>query len=416
MAVARADDVDLSAATFWSAPAAERNAAFRVLRDEMPVSWQRQPESAILPSEAGTGGYWAVTRHADVVAVSRNPDLFCSGQGVLFEDVPVELLEAASSFLATDNPRHAELRGLISSAFTPKQVKRIEAQIAANAVAVVDELLEHDECDFVSQVSRQLPMRTILSMWDIPRDDWDTVVGYVENAASFNDPDYLAGREASEVLFTGIFGMAGYAAELAAQRREHPGDDLMSGLVVAEVEGTRLSDEEIGAFFVMLCIAGTDTTRQTTSAAMRALCEYPAQRRWLAEDLEGRMPAAVEEFVRWATPIMTFRRTATQDTILNGQPVAEGDKVVMFYGSANRDERVFDHPDELDLSRTPNRHVGFGGGGPHYCMGAPIARTQLRLLFTSLLERAPRLQVGEPVPLIASFIGGIKSMPCQVHR
>ena len=203
------------------------------------------------------------------------------------------------------------------------------------------------------------------------------------------------------------------ALDLAEERGSAPGEDLMTSLVQAEVDGERLTEEEISAFFVLLAVAGNDTTRHTTSHGLRALCEFPDQRRLLTDDLEGRIETAVEEIVRWATPVMTFRRTATRATEVRGQPIAEGEKVVLFYISGNRDETAFDHPERFDVLRSPNRHVGFGGGGPHYCLGASLARTQLRAIFTELLTRLPDIEAGEPEPLVGNFINGIKRMPCR---
>jgi cytochrome P450 len=216
------------------------------------------------------------------------------------------------------------------------------------------------------------------------------------------------------MIFEAIITVTGAALEMADARRDQPQDDLMTALVSTEIDGERLSDDEIGAFLVLLAVAGNDTTRHTSSHALRALTEHPDQRTVLVEDLEERMPAAVEEFVRWASPVMTFRRTATRDTEVGGQPVAEGEKVVLFYGSANRDETAFDEPGRFDVTRDPNHHVGFGGGGPHYCMGASLARTQLRALFTELLTRIPDIEAGEPEPLVGNFINGIRRMECRV--
>ena len=190
----------------------------------------------------------------------------------------------------------------------------------------------------------------------------------------------------------------------------------MSALVHAEVDGERLTTAEIAAFFNLLAVAGNDTTRHTTSHAAKALDDNPDQRAWLLEDLDGRLPTAVEEFVRWASPVSTFRRTATRDTEVGGQPVAEGERVVMFYGSGNRDETAFDEPYRFDVSRSPNHHLGFGGGGVHYCLGASLARTQLRCVFRELLTRAPGLSLGEPVPMVSSVINGVKRMPFTLSR
>jgi cytochrome P450 len=206
------------------------------------------------------------------------------------------------------------------------------------------------------------------------------------------------------------------AFRLCAERREHPADDLITDLVQAEADGQRLTDAEIGAFLVLLSVAGNDTTRHTTSHAMRALCDFPDQRAFLMDDLDGRIEAAVEEFVRWASPVMTFRRTATRDTEIAGQAVGAGEKVVMFYPSANRDETAFEHPNEFDVAREPNRHVGFGGGGPHFCMGASLARMQLKAIFTELLGRHPDLEVGQPTYVVGNFVNGIAKMPFATGR
>jgi cytochrome P450 len=239
----------------------------------------------------------------------------------------------------------------------------------------------------------------------------------VANAlVGWNDPDVLDGREPLQMLFENIVELTSFSMSLAAERRAAPADDLLSALVSAEVDGQRLTDDEIGAFFVLLSVAGNDTTRHTISHTMVALSEFREQRALLLEDFEGRIESAVEEMIRWATPVMTFRRTALSDTSLGGQEIAAGDKVVMFYSSANRDEAVFDDPWQFDITRDPNRHVGFGGGGPHYCLGASLARTQLRAIFGELLRRIPDLEVGAPQYLVGNFIHGIRRLPFHFER
>jgi cytochrome P450 len=401
--------VDLSSMDFWALTPAEREERFARLRAEAPVTWQRQPESKLLPESEGTGGYWAVVRYDDVREVSRDPERFCSGRGVMFEDIPTEMLEASQSFLAMDDPRHATLRKLVAEGFKPRAVKRIGHGIEADARTIVDEL--GDEGDFVEAVSKRLPMMTIMRMLGVPEEDQEDVLWGVDAAVSWNDPDFLGDRTPFEVVAESMSIMTRIAFRLCAERRERPADDLITDLVQADVEGERLTDAEIGAFLVLLSVAGNDTTRHTTSHAMRALCDFPAQRELLLDDLEGRIDDAVEEFVRWASPVMTFRRTATRDTEIAGQPVAAGDKVVMFYPSANRDERAFEDSNVLDVTRSPNRHVGFGGGGPHFCMGAPLARMQLRAIFTELLGRRPGLEVGEPSYVVGNFVNAIATMP-----
>ncbi|MGH2953554.1 MAG: cytochrome P450 [Solirubrobacterales bacterium] len=412
------EGIDLSATAFWHRPPAERAEAFEVLRREAPVSWQRPPESVLIEPEESSGGYWAVVRHEHVRAVSRDPETFCSGRGVMLEDAPQELLDAAQSFLPMDAPRHTKLRGLVQKAFSPHQVKRISEQITGHALRIVDELESElgsgAELDFVERVSKRLPMMTLWGMMGVPEAERDRLTERADELVSWNDPEVVGDREPAELLFNGILELTAAALELAGERRSEPVDDLMSALVAAEVDGERLADEEISSFFVLLAVAGNDTTRHTTSHAMRALCEFPEQRALLAEDLPGRIEGAVEEFVRWASPVMTFRRTATRDTELGGQAIAEGEKVVLFYTAANRDPAAFPDPERFDVLRAPNRHVGFGGGGPHYCLGAALARTQLRSIFTELLTRLPELEVGEPEPLIGNFVNGVKRMPAWV--
>jgi cytochrome P450 len=405
------DPIDLSSRAFWSTTAAERERSFAVLRAERPVSWHAPVEDSLMP-DPDDPGYWAVTRRADIVAVSRNNEVFLSGRGVLFENVPEELLEASQSFLAMDPPRHTKLRKVVSAAFTPRQVRRIEDSIKSNAKTIVEELrAAGSRADFVDLCAKQLPIRTLSDMVGIPESERERVAHAADALVSWADPVYLAGRNPLEVLVENQIYLHQVAGTLAAERRERPGDDLFSGLVNAEVDGDRLSDADVSAFFVLLAVAGNDTTRQTASHAMRALTEFPEQRAWLREDFENRIGTAIEEFVRWATPVMTFRRTAATDVELGGERIRAGEKVVMFYPSGNWDEAAFDHPDRFDLSRNPNPHVGFGGGGVHFCLGAHVARAQLRALFGELLAQLPEIQAGEPAYVPGNFIHAIRSMP-----
>jgi cytochrome P450 len=412
MPAATYDEVDLSSMAFWSTTAVERERSFAVLRRERPVSWHRPVENPILPE--GGGGYWAVVRHADVVAVSKDPQTFCSGRGVMFGDAPEELLEATQSFLAMDAPRHAKLRRLVASAFTPRRVATIDAQIRAQARAIVDDLAGRGDCDAVEHISRRLPMWTISEMMGVAPEDSDAYAGMANSLVAAGDAEVVGDSDPLTVMFQGVVGLTRMALELAAARRARPADDLMTALVQAEIDGDRLTDEEIGAFFVLLAVAGNDTTRNTISHTLVALSRNRDQRRLLGEEFPARIDLAVEEMVRWATPVMNFRRTATRDVELAGMPVSEGDKVALFYSSANRDELVFDAPERFDITRDPNPHVGFGGGGPHFCLGFFLARTQLRSIFDELLHRLPDLEVGEPEYIPGSFIHGVKRLPCRV--
>jgi cytochrome P450 len=408
--------VDLSPHSFWEQPRSEREAAFAQLRAEAPVTWQAQPESPLVQTEELTGGYWAVVRHADIRAVSRDAATFCSGRGVMFEDAPQEFLDAAQSFLAMDDPRHAKIRGLVGRAFAPRHVRTIEDGIRADARTIASELEDGATGDFVQRVAKRLPLMTIMRMLGAPPDDHERLVHFADAMVSWNDADFRAGREPIAVIGEAIAVLHEAASAIAAERRESPADDLITALVQAEVDGDRLSDFDIASFFVLLSVAGNDTTRHTTSHAMRALCVFPDQRAALLEDLPGGIETAVEEFVRWASPVMTFRRTATRDAEVAGQRVSEGEKVVLFYASGNRDEAAFEAPDRLDVSRHPNHHVGFGGGGPHYCMGAAMARTQLKAIFSELLTAFPELEVGEPRYLAGNFVDGVSSMAMDAGR
>jgi cytochrome P450 len=397
---------------FWSTTAAERERSFAVLRAERPVSWHPPVEDAVMP-DPDDRGYWAVTRRSDIVAVSRNNEVFLSGKGVMFESFPEELLEASQSFLAMDPPRHTKLRKLVSAAFTPRQVRRIEDSIRANAKTIVEELRAAGSgADFVDHCAKELPIRTLSDMVGIPESEREHMAHATDAMVSWADPASLDGRNPLEVLVENQLYVHQVAGALAAERREHPGDDLISSLVNAEVDGDRLADADVAAFFVLLSVAANDTTRQTTSHAMKALTDFPGERAWLLEDFDNRIGTAVEEFIRWATPVMTFRRTPATDFELGGQTILAGEKVVMFYPSGNWDTEVFDHPERLDLSRSPNPHVGFGGGGLHFCLGAHVARAQLRAIFGELLRQLPDIQAGDPTYVAGNFIHAVHSMPC----
>ena len=406
------DPLDLSSRAFWSTSAQGREQVFAELRADRPVSWHPPVEDALMP-DPDDPGYWAVTRRDDIVAVSRDNESFLSGKGVIFESVPVELLEASQSFLAMDPPRHTMLRKLVSAAFTPRQVRRIEDSIQANAKTIVEELeAAGSGVDFVERCAKELPIRTLSDMVGIPDEERQKVAHAADAMVSWADPIYLNGRQPLEVMFEAQMYIHEVAGMLAAERREHPGDDLFTSLVTAEVDGDRLADADIAAFFVLMTVAGNDTTRQTTSHALKALTDFPDQRAWLLEDFDNRIGGAVEEFIRFATPVMTFRRTAARDVEIAGQVVNAGEKVVMFYSSGNFDTEVFERPERLDLSRSPNPHVGFGGGGVHFCLGANLARAQLRAIIGELLHQLPDIEAGDPAYLAGNFIHGIRSMPC----
>jgi cytochrome P450 len=411
------DPVDLSTLAFWARSTEEREPAFAELRAERPLSWHPPAEGLVVADD--DPGFWAVVTHADIAHVSKSPKTFCSGQGVQFQDAPQELLEASQSFLAMDAPRHAQLRKLVGAAFTPKRIRQLSDRIAQRAESIVADLLDHGDGDFVQLVARRLPMAMIYDMMGLPEDQQDALAEAADLLVSSNDPEVRAAHGVDDPIeLTGqaLVALLGPGLECADERRRHPQDDLMTNLVQAEVDGESLTDSEIGAFFVLLSVAGNDTTRNTIAHGASALTRYRDQRRRLIDDLDGTLGTAVEEMVRWASPVLTFRRTATEDTELRGQRIAAGDKVVMFYESGNRDTAVFDDPLAFDVTRDPNPHQGFGGGGPHFCMGNMLARTQLREIWRRLLTAAPDFEVGEPSRLTSNFVNAVKAMPIQLNR
>ena len=404
--------IDITSHDFWSRPFAVRDETFAQLRASEGLTWHR-PFPSLFPMEEP--GYWALTRRADIAYVSQHPELFTSAQGVALDPMPAEIQHFASFFLTMDPPRHTTYRRLISSAFTPRNVRQIEEQIHNNAVDIVDDLVGAGDVDFVAACSARLPMLTIMDMLGVPRADQPAVAYAAEKLFGMSDDEYATPEERAEDPVKQIVLLNDTGIELAKYRRSHPGDDLMTSIVNAEVDGQRLTDEEIGAFLILLASAGNDTTKQATTHAMMALVDNPAQRDWLMEDFDGRIIWAIEEFVRWASPVLQFARFVTEDTEINGQPVAAGDKLGLFYCSANRDESVFDAPHTFNLQRSPNPHLGFGGGGPHFCLGNQLTKTELRNLFRELLTRLNAVEFGEPDLLYSHFVHGVKRLPAFVQ-
>jgi cytochrome P450 len=407
------DPADLSSLEFWSGTARDREKVFAELRANRPISWHRPVKNGMF-EDPNDQGFWAVVRHADLVEVTRRPGDFLSGKGITFESLPLEVLDAAQGFIAMDPPRHTKIRRLLASAFTPRQLARIDEHVVANARQIVDDIADKGKADFVTEVAALVPMHNICDMVGIPAEHRRTIAYESQFADGWRDPRLLQGANPLARVFQTVTTVHGVAHELIAARRAKPEDDLMTALVQAEVDGERLTDDDISSFFTLLIIAGNDTTRQSISHGLKALTDFPDQRAWLLDDLDGRMTPAVEEIIRWATPIMTFRRTAARDTELGGHQITEGDKVIMFYSSANMDTEVFDHPERLDLSRSPNKHVAFGGGGIHHCLGAQLARRQINATFRELLTRLPDIHtVGEPELGNGNFFHTVMSMTAE---
>jgi methyl-branched lipid omega-hydroxylase len=412
------DGIDLSDRDFWLRPPAERHAVFDLLRRQRPFAFFAEPEIPML--ETGPG-YYAVTRHADLDAISSQPAIFCSGQGaVSITDMPADLNEFYGSLISMDDPRHAKIRRIVSKAFTPRVLERLVGSVQE----IVDDVLEQARrtaeagdgtLDVVADIAAPIPLRVICDMMGVPDEDRALVLAQSNIVLSGGDPELIENQDDPLTVFLEAgMALAGVMERLAAERVERPREDLTTALVTTEVDGEQLSHQEIASFFILLLVAGNETTRNAISQGVLALSEHPEQRaRWAADPSLNR--TAVEEIVRWTSPITWMRRTATQDGELNGQPFSAGDKFLLFYAAANRDPAVFRDPHVFDLSRDPNPHFGFGAHGPHFCLGAHLARREIAVTFRGLFERLPDLEVtGPPDRLRSSFVNGLKRLPARL--
>lgn len=407
-------DFDLSDRDFWARPMSEREAAFDRLRARATPAFFEEMEIDIAPRGPG---YYALVKHADILEASRNPEVFCSGDGgaTNIPDMPAEFTEYFGSMINMDDPRHARLRRIVSRAFTPKMIKQFESDVDAAAASIVDDLVAAGPGgDFVTDVAARLPLKIICDMMGIPESDYRFVFDRSNIILGGFDPEYTGedlGQLATRLLTAGM-ELQQLVQDLAAHRTGNPTNDLTSSLVNANIDGERLTMQELGSFFILLVVAGNETTRNAISHGLRLLTENPDQRALWLEDVEGRSPGAVEEIVRLASPVNFMRRKLTRDHEMNGHLYRKGQKVLLFYWAANRDETVFDDPYRFDITRHPNPHVGFGGPGPHFCLGAHLARREITVMFRELLRRVPRIEGGRPDRLHSSFINGIKHMEC----
>jgi methyl-branched lipid omega-hydroxylase len=408
-----AGDLDLSQNEFWNRPPEWRHEAFARLRHMQSPPFFETPEN---PFGADEGGYYALVRHADVAEASRNPELFSSAAGATsIIDLPAEFNEYFGSMINMDDPRHARLRRIVSRAFTPKMIRKFEQDVQRTAALIVDDLLATGPCDFVQYVSARLPLKIICEMMGVGDESYDMVLKNTNIILSGADPEFISQdmNEAITQLLTAGQDLAGLVTSLAELRQAEPADDLVSALATANIDGEQLTPAELASFFVLLVVAGNETTRTAISHALALLTDHPDQRELLIADLEGRIGPAVEEIVRYVSPVIWMRRTATRDTVMNGNSYREGDRVILLYQAANRDETVFADPDRFDITRSPNPHVGFGSAGPHFCLGAHLARREITAILRELLTRVPDIRAaGEPDRLLSSFINGIKHLPC----
>ncbi len=378
---------------------------FTFLRREAPVFWHDDPY----------GGFWALTKHADVVMANRDSKLFSSfARSPLYNvEDPESIEQLRLMMLSLDPPDHTKLRLIVNRAFTPKRIKALQQSLVDRSRDIVDNIAEKGECDFVTEVACELPLQAIADLIGIPQEDRHKVFDWSNRLVGADDPEFGLTPQDSANAAIELFM---YAQELASDRRQHPRDDIVTNLISAQVDGEGLTDMEFNSFFMLLAVAGNETTRNAIAHSMLALMQHPDQRQLLLDD-PSRLDTAIEEFLRWATPVMQFKRTATEDVVLRDQKIAAGDRVLMYYSSANRDEDVFADPFTFDIARDPNLHTlhaAFGGGGHHFCLGANLARAEMKTIFAELLARIPDMELaGEPSRLRSNFINGLKHLPVE---
>jgi cytochrome P450 len=409
----RLEDVSLENDDF-----AERvpHETFALLRREAPVWWYDWPHGQ---------GFWCVTRHADVVAVSRDTRTFTSEMGANLEDLDEEQRAARQSMLETDPPRHTRLRGLVGPPFTPRAVKAYEVALRELTATVLDRALPLGEFDFIEEIAKQLPIRVLARLLGALDEDTAPLIAWGDRMIGNTDPelaDVLHDSPESEryrmlpFRSPAALELFEYGHGLAAERRGNPQDDLVSKLVHAEIDGERLTEREFDTMFLLLVVAGNETTRQAIAHGMLALVEHPDEWRRFRDDQELLWTAGADEILRWSSPVLHFRRTATRDVELGGQTIRAGDKVVVWYVSANFDEQVFEEPMRFDAGRRPNPHITFGGGGPHYCLGAHLARLEVQVMFEMLLPRLAHLELtAPPERMRTNFTNALKRMPVRVQ-
>jgi cholest-4-en-3-one 26-monooxygenase len=380
---------------------------FAVMRDQAPAFWHPQP---------GTwgDGFWVITRHADVMEVSRQPEVFSSYErGALLhtgdQDEEQALQMTRLLMLNMDPPEHSQLRNIVQRAFTPRTIRALETRLQEFADDIVDRALAKGEGDFVKDVAAELPLLAICELIGIPAEDRVKIFDLSNRLIGFDDPEFATSIDDAHVASMEMYG---YANELAEQRQKEPKDDIITRLLQAELDGGNLTVEQFDTFFLLLSVAGNETTRNAITHGMYAFFQNPDQ--WEVFKTERPLDTAVEEIIRWGTPVIQFQRAALSDYELAGQQIKKGDRVAIYYSAANRDETALPGAHRFDVKRADNEHIAFGGGGPHFCLGANLARAEIRILFDTIANRMPDItQTGEPRMLRSSFINGIKELPVR---
>ena len=407
--------IDLSDMEFWRQPWSYREAAFATLRREAPITFYDEPiiegSSIELPRGAG---YYALTRHRDVATASRHPEIFLSGPGAVSQmDLPPEMVEYFSGMISTDNPKHSRLRRIVSNAFNPRNVRAVEDSIERVADEVLHRAMANGTGDFITDVAAPFPLEIICTMMGVPPSEYATVLKCSNIILSAGDPEFVPEGSDPIVAFLEAGGtLTAIMEDLGKFRREQPIDDITSALVNAEIESEKLTQQELASFFVLLVTAGNETTRTAIAHALNVFRDFPDQQQRLVDDYEALAKTATDEIVRWASPVTWMRRTLATDHTLSGFDLKAGDKVLLFYNSANRDEEVFVDPYRFDVGRNPNEHYGFGAPGPHFCLGAHLARREITVMWRELLRRTPHVRAtADAVPLVSSFVNGINLDP-----
>jgi cytochrome P450 len=404
-----APNTELNTLQFWAQPAEQREEAFAWLRANEPVSWNDAPDP-IAPDLPNNAGFWSLVKHDDIRFVSRNPELFTSTQGVFVDDFPQ--LETILSFIVMDAPRHTALRGIVSSTFTPRNMRQMEAGIRATVREIVADAASLGKGDLCALITKEIPGRVFAQFMGIEdAEQRQLVMDAAEQLGSWADPEYAHLGTPLEVFVDAATKLQTTALEMAARRRENPGDDLLSWIINADYEGERMDDAELGAFFCLLAGAANDTTRHSTAHSLITLEKHPEQRELLYESFDERVDLAINELLRWKPPLTHFRRVANQDIELGGKTIKAGDKVVMWYVSGSRDEEVFGDPFTFRIDRNPNPHQAFGGGGIHLCLGSALAKQMIKSSLREVHDQLLDLELGEPEYMLSNFMQGVMKLP-----
>lgn len=398
------DDILLADPAFWKRP--DKYDILARFRRERPISRQ--------PLLGGEGEYWSLTRHNETREITKNAKLFVSrhGTGMGSSLSSPELAYEIAGMVNRDAPEHPRLRGIVAKVFTPRLLKEIEGDIAASARAVVGAISERGECDFAADIANRMPLKVICDMLAVPQGEIRGELSRLSTQAQGYGDENMGDEDDSLDAF---IALNDYGEELSRERRKAPGDDLLSLLITADVDGEKLTDRDVGIYFQLLITAGFETTASSIAQGMSFLARHPDQWRAWREDYDGLVGTALEEIVRYATPVVHFGRTAAEDTEILGQPIAAGERVVFWYTSANRDETVFDDPERFDIARSPNDHVGYGGGGVHHCLGMHLARREMYHFFKVLFETLPDLEIDLDgmQQINGLFINGMRRLPCH---